>query len=540
MTDWKRIIMPVCLVLTLLLMLSPSFAFGAETEYPQGVAAAKESTVQVTAWVNGRVSGAGWSFEARGPWGFSSGFFANEDGDVFTAAHAVELSDEDLAEASIMYFLGGIWFEDEWYEDIDFSGFYNYYYWWAWELWFEDKLTVIAEEVDYVYRFGEEDPQMVQDIIFREDPESGTDIAILETGLNDTPYIGLRQVIPLEGSQAYVIGYAGIDIVSEFWQAMDDIMEDPRERPGSFSELMRKAEERMLECMRMEGPSIETGLLGSSTRIYGMDARRFHGPAWGGFSGGPVVDEWGNCLGLLPWGYEGGRGYFVPAEHLDEASEDAGIDTYPALEIGSVTVEPYFVEAGQSFEVRAEVSNLGFVEGDYTATLKLSDGTEASQSLTIDEGGTETLVLSAVKQSPGFSTGSLEIGKASVDLGVSPVEFSNLTVQPASAAPGDDIRVQAEVSNVSEERSILAVSLSLDGEVEATETLTLEGGATETVTFVFSKDTAGTYEVAIGNLSQEFTVESELPLTLIALAVAGLLGLVGIILGALALVRSRG
>jgi hypothetical protein len=280
--------------------------------------------------------------------------------------------------------------------------------------------------------------------------------------------------------------------------------------------------------------------LGSSTRIYGMDARRFHGPAWGGFSGGPVVDEWGNCLGLLPWGYEGGRGYFVPAEHLDEASEDAGIDTYPALEIGSVTVEPYFVEAGQSFEVRAEVSNLGFVEGDYTATLKLSDGTEASQSLTIDEGGTETLVLSAVKQSPGFSTGSLEIGKASVDLGVSPVEFSNLTVQPASAAPGDDIRVQAEVSNVSEERSILAVSLSLDGEVEATETLTLEGGATETVTFVFSKDTAGTYEVAIGNLSQEFTVESELPLTLIALAVAGLLGLVGIILGALALVRSRG
>jgi hypothetical protein len=280
--------------------------------------------------------------------------------------------------------------------------------------------------------------------------------------------------------------------------------------------------------------------LGSSTRIYGMDARRFHGPAWGGFSGGPVVDEWGNCLGLLPWGYEGGRGYFIPAEHLDEAGEDAGIDTYPALEIGSVTVEPSFVEAGQSFEVRAEVGNLGFVEADYTATLKLNDGTEASQSSTIDEGGTETLVLSAVKQSSGFSTGSLEIGRMSIDLGVSPIEFSNLTVQPVQAAPGDDIRVQAEVSNVSEERSILSVSLSLDGVVEATEILTLEGGATETVTFLVSMDTAGTYEVAIGNLSQEFTVESEeLPLTLIYIAIAGLLGLIGIILGAVALVRSR-
>ncbi len=540
MSKWKKIMASVFLVLGLLLVLLPSVAFSAETQYPQGVAAAKESTVQVTAWIDGKVSGAGWSFEVRGPWGLSSGFFANEDGDVFTAAHAVSMSDEDLAEASIMYFLGGIWFEDEWYEEIDFGSFYSYHYWWAWGLWFDDKLTITAEEVDYVYRLGEEDPHMVKDILFYEDPESGMDIAILETGLSDTPYIGLRQDIPLEGSQAYVIGYAGIDLMTEFWQAMDDIMEDPRERPDSFSELMRRAEERMVEGLKRGGPSIETGLLGSSTRFYDMDARRFHGTAWGGFSGGPIVDEFGNCLGLLPWGAEGGRGWFIPAEHLDDASEDAGIDTYPALEIGSVTVEPSFVEAGQSFDVRVEVSNLGFVEGDYTVTLKLEDGTEASQRLTIDEGDTETLVLSAVKKSSGFSTGSLEVGRVSVDLGVSPIEFSNLTIKPALAAPGDDIRVQAEAINLSEEMSILVTSLSIDGEVEATKTLTLEGGATETVTFVVNRDTAGTYEVAIGDLSQQFTLESEFPLTLMYIAIAGLLGLAGVVLGALAFVWSRG
>lgn len=540
MSKWKKIMASVFLVFGLLLVLLPSFAFGAETQYPQGVAAAEESTVQVTAWVDGRVSGAGWSFEARGPWGLSSGFFANEDGDVFTAAHAVNMSDEDLAEAAIMYFIGGIWFEDEWYEEIDFGSFYNYYYWWAWGLWFEDKLTITAEEADYVYRLGEEDPVMVKDIIFREDPETGMDIAILETGLSDTPYIGLREDIPLEGSQAYVIGYASIDIVSEFWQAMDDIMEDPRERPDSFAELMRRAEERMVECLRREGPSIEAGLLGSSTKIYDMDARRFHGTAWSGFSGGPVVDELGNCVGLLPWGQEGGRGWFIPAEHLDEASEDAGIDTHPALEIGSVTVEPSFVGAGQSFEVRVEVSNLGFVEGDYTATLQLSDGTEASQRLTIDEGGTETLVLSAVKQSPGLSTGSIEIGRTSVDLVVNPVEISNLTIKPVQVAPGEDVRVQAEVSNLSEERSTSVISLNIDGAVEATRTLTLESGAAETVTFVVTRDIARTYLVTVGNLTQQFTVKSELPLTLIGLAIAGLLGLAGIVMGALALARSRG
>ncbi len=539
MSRGKRILASAFLLLGLFLMLFPPLALGAETQYPQGVAAAEESVVEVMAWVDGRVSGGGWSFEARGPWGLASGFFANEDGDVFTAAHAVEMTEEDLATAAIMYFIGGIWFEDEWYEEINFASFYYALYAEVWWMWLNDELTITAEEVDYIYRYGEEEPHMVRDIRFREDPDTGMDIAILETGLTDTPYIGLRQDIPLEGSQAYVIGYAGIDIKSEFWQAMDDIMDDPRQRPVSFAELMRKAEERMLECLRREGPSIETGLLGSSTRIYGMDARRFHGPAWGGFSGGPVVDELGNCVGLLPWGYEGGRGWFIPAEHLDDASRQAGIDTYPALEIGSVTVEPSFVGAEQSFEVRVEVSNLGFVDGDYTATLKLSDGTEASQSSTIGEGETETLVLSAVKKSSGFSTGSLEIGRTSVDLGVGPIEFSNLTIKPALAAPGDDIRVQAEVSNVSEEMSILPISLSIDGEVEATKTLTLEGGATETVTFVVNRDTAGTYEVAIGNLSQQFTLESEFPLTLMYIAIAGFLGLVGIVLGTLALVRSR-
>ncbi|MBA7622139.1 hypothetical protein ES703_29510 [subsurface metagenome] len=540
MARFKRILMPACLILTLVLVISPSVAFSAETQYPAGVTAAKECTVEVMAWVDGRVIGWGWNFEARGPFGLGSGFFANEDGDVFTAAHCVNMSEEEMASAAIMYFLGGIWFEDEWYEKVDFGSFYTYYYASTWWAWVEGELTVTAEEVDYVYRAGDGEPHVVEDILFYEDPETGMDIAILETGLSNTPYIPLKEAPPLEGSRAYVIGYAGIDLTLEFWQAMDAIMADPYQRPDSFAELMGQAADVMVEGLRREGPSIETGLLGSSTRIYEMDARRFHGTSWSGLSGGPVVDELGNCIGLLPWGIGDSRGYFIPAQHLEGASQRAGIDIFPALEIGAVVVEPAFVEAGQSFDVRVEVSNLGFVEGDYTVTLKLEDGTEASQRLTIDEGDTETLVLSAVKESPGFSTGSLEIGRTSVEVVVNPVEFSNLTIQPALAAPGDDIRVQAEASNLSEEMSILVTSLSIDGEVEATKTLTLEGGATETVTFVVNRDTAGTYEVAVGNLSQQFTLESEFPLTLMYIAIAGLLGLAGVVLGALAFVRSRG
>jgi len=522
------------------------------------VSAAKESVVAVIPWIDGTVSGGAgwsfditnssgpWSFDVRGPLGVASGFFINEDGDVFTAAHVVDLPDEDLAEAAIMYFLGGIWFEDKWYEEgIDFDSFYRNFYGWAWWLVQNDELTATAREVDYVYRFGDEEPVMVRDIRFWEDPDTGMDIAILATGMTDTPYIGLSDAAPPEGSQVYAIGYAGIDTSHELWQAFDDIMEDPRERPSTFDELMRKSEERMMEALKRQGPSVEAGLLGDSTRIGEVQYRRFHGTIWGGYSGGPVVDEFGNVLGLtaLYMGEGGGaRAWFIPSSYLDSASRRAGINIFPVLEIDSVQVETSFIEAGQSFEVVIEVSNLGFVKGSYTATLKLSDGTESSQKLTLEAGESETLVLSAVKNSPGFSTGSIEIDKTSIDFVVNPVEVSNLTIKPTPVAPGELIRVQAEVRNMSEERSTSIISLSIDEQVEATKTLTLEGGAIETVVFVVTRDTPGTYEVTIRDLKQSFAVESTFPLTAIDLIIAGIIALLavaGIVIGTLALARSR-
>jgi uncharacterized protein YfaS (alpha-2-macroglobulin family) len=257
-------------------------------------------------------------------------------------------------------------------------------------------------------------------------------------------------------------------------------------------------------------------------------------------SGGPVIDELGNCLGLLPWGIDNARGYFIPAQHLNTASQQAGIKTFPALLIGEVAVEPYFLDGGDSFELRAEVTNIGFSQGEYSAVLNLSDGTQASQGLVVNAGSTETLILPAVKSAPGVSTGRLEIGQSGIDVTVNPIVLSDLRVEPLTAEPGENIRVEVEAANISTEAASASLEMSIDGVVEASRSLTLEAGAGETVSFLVSRDSEATYQLTVGNLSQQFSVETPIPLTLIGIGVAGLLGLAGLAVGIIALVRLRG
>ncbi|MGD9115977.1 MAG: trypsin-like peptidase domain-containing protein [Dehalococcoidia bacterium] len=535
-----KLVIPVCFLLLLAMILAPAPALSAEEEYPLGVTTAREASVEVMVWVDGWVSGGGEVFEARGPLGLGSGFFANENGDVFTAAHCVNLSQDELTEAAIMYFIGGVWFEEGWYNKVDFGSFYNYYYSSTWWAYVQGELTVVADEVDYVYRYGDSEPHEVKDILFYEHPDTGTDIAVLDTDLTGTPYLGLQAATPPEGSRAYVIGYAGIDLTLEFWQSMDAIMADPSQRPSSFAELMEMAADAMVAGIEREGPSIETGLVGSSTRIYEMDARRFHGTAWSGLSGGPMVDELGNCIGMLPWGQGDSRGYFIPAEHLHEAAFVADIDVFPALTIDSVTVNPGFLDAGQSFELEAEVSNIGFGGGEFTALLNLDDGTQASQDITLDIGTTGTVTIPAVKSAAGMSTGTLEVGPVCVEVLVNPIALSELTVRPLDPAPGENVALQVVAENVAAETATMPLTLSVDGAPEATRNLTLEPGASETVTFLVSRDVVASYEVSVGKLSQSFTVEAASSILYVAIGAAGLLGLAGLIVGMVALVRLRG
>ena len=91
---------------------------------------------------------------------------------------------------------------------------------------------------------------------------------------------------------------------------------------------------------------------------------------------------------------------------------------------------------------------------------------------------------------------------------LAPAEFtlSDLVVSPSKVETGETVTVTATVTNVGEETGSHTAELLVDGSKVDEETVTLEGGAEETVEFTGVSGDEGTHTVSVGDLSGSFTV----------------------------------
>jgi hypothetical protein len=113
---------------------------------------------------------------------------------------------------------------------------------------------------------------------------------------------------------------------------------------------------------------------------------------------------------------------------------------------------------------------------------------------------------------------------------------SDLKVSPSSVTPGETVTIAAAVTNSGDSQGSYTVVLKVNGVVEAENEVTLDPEKTEVVTFTVSKESAGSYSVAIDGKSSSFkvseagTTTSKLPLPPIGVIVLALGGLLIIIL----------
>ena len=95
-----------------------------------------------------------------------------------------------------------------------------------------------------------------------------------------------------------------------------------------------------------------------------------------------------------------------------------------------------------------------------------------------------------------------------------PAEFElmSLNITPPEVTAGDPVGVTAGVKNVGGSEGVYTAMLNLDGVEVETEDVTLAPGTTEMITFSLVKEEAGTYVVAVGELSRELVVRKEIVL----------------------------
>lgn len=92
-------------------------------------------------------------------------------------------------------------------------------------------------------------------------------------------------------------------------------------------------------------------------------------------------------------------------------------------------------------------------------------------------------------------------------------ELSSLNVSPAEVEPGGTVNITVEVQNVGEEKGTHELELIIDGVVEQSENVTLDGGETTSTSFFVEKDMEGYHSVELAGLTGIFQVVEPGPLT---------------------------
>ncbi|RLJ01882.1 MAG: hypothetical protein DRP11_03745 [Candidatus Aenigmatarchaeota archaeon] len=188
-----------------------------------------------------------------------------------------------------------------------------------------------------------------------------------------------------------------------------------------------------------------------------------------------------------------------------------------AFEISDLSVTPAQVGVGESVTVSAKVTNVGEESGSYTVTLKVDGVAVDSETVTLDGGASTTVSFTVVKNVAGTYTVAVDGLSGSFTVSAAPppapaeFEVSDLSVSPSEVEPGESVTVSATVSNVGEESGSYTVELKVDGVVVDSETVTLDGGTSTSVSFTVTSEVEGSHTVAVDGLSGSFTVTAPPP-----------------------------
>ena len=183
------------------------------------------------------------------------------------------------------------------------------------------------------------------------------------------------------------------------------------------------------------------------------------------------------------------------------------------IEVEDVELSDDEILEGETVEVTAELENDGEAEGSFTAEFQIDGETVDEEEVTVGPATTEAVTFSHQFDEPGEyaiavsgeSGDTLEVKAATAEFEVDDVELSADEI-----FEGETVEVTAEIANDGEAEGSYTAELQIDGEMEDTADVTVDGGSAETVSFSQQFDEAGEYEIAVsGQSAGQLTVKPE-------------------------------
>ncbi len=188
------------------------------------------------------------------------------------------------------------------------------------------------------------------------------------------------------------------------------------------------------------------------------------------------------------------------------------------FEASNLQTTPEEAETGEEIEISFTVTNVGeetgnyafylLIEGPFVAgsiemvgDLGAGESEIASYKLTLETPGDYTIEIDGL-------TGNFTVGPPIIIEPIpKPAEFvvSDLLASPDEVEEEETVMISVRITNIGETEGSYTVEFKVDGETIETETVTLAGGDSTTVTFEETWS-AGTYQVNVEDLTKTFTV----------------------------------
>lgn len=177
------------------------------------------------------------------------------------------------------------------------------------------------------------------------------------------------------------------------------------------------------------------------------------------------------------------------------------------FEVTSLRVQPAEVVPEETVTVKAEIQNKGGVKGEYKAALLVNDSIETTRDITLAAGASQWLTFNFSRSTPGYY--QVSIGDMGIDFKVlKPADFKvySLEINPNPVPVGDEVMAEVDLRNNGEAKGVYTLSITVNDDVIGVKEIELMGGEKNTVSFSFSLNEPGNYDVKVNDLTETLRV----------------------------------